>query len=83
LIDSDEDDSHMIESSDEDSEEESHRIGHAKSLSEGSASASAQSRPAGFSAGEDSELARETGFVIRGGKIARRRSSMALDRREL
>lgn len=37
----------------------------------------------GFAAGDDSEFTRESGFVIRGGKIARRRSSMALDRREL
>ncbi|GJJ70702.1 glycogenin [Entomortierella parvispora] len=83
LIDSDEDDSHMIESSDEDSEDEAHRISHIRTASEGSTSASAQGRPTGFSVGEDSELARESGFVIRGGKIARRRSSMVLDRREL
>ncbi|KAF8941468.1 Glycogenin-1 [Dissophora ornata] len=32
---------------------------------------------------EDSEFSRAAGFVIRGGKIARRRSSVALDRQEL
>lgn len=36
-----------------------------------------------FASGEDNEFTRESGFVIRGGKIARRRSSMALDRQEL
>ena len=88
MIDSDEDDGRVLESSDEDSEDEDHRIGHVKSGSEGSSTGGGLSsnKPGGgpgFAAGEDSELARESGFVIRGGKIARRRSSMALDRHEL
>ncbi|KAG0364258.1 hypothetical protein BGZ54_007698 [Gamsiella multidivaricata] len=36
-----------------------------------------------LSIGEASEFAQESGFVIRGGKIARRRSSAAMDLREL
>ncbi|KAI7825260.1 hypothetical protein BC939DRAFT_502204 [Gamsiella multidivaricata] len=75
-VDSDEDDGRRLDSSSEsDSEEEETTGRHAKS--EGS-----KGSPL-FAAGEDNEFTRESGFVIRGGKIARRRSSMALDRQEL
>ncbi|KAF9958767.1 hypothetical protein BGZ72_010984 [Mortierella alpina] len=86
LIDSDEDDGRVLESSsDSEEEEEEARLRQGKVGAEGSSgSGSGGSAATGvFSAGEDREFTRESGFVIRGGKIARRRSSMALDRREL
>ncbi|CAO3573002.1 unnamed protein product [Mortierella alpina] len=88
LIDSDEDDGRILESSsDSEEEEEEARLRRGKAGGEGgsgSGSGGGSSAAAsGFAAGEDSEFTRESGFVIRGGKIARRRSSMALDRREL
>ena len=88
MIDSDEDDGRILESSsDSEEEEEEARLRQGKAGAEGSSgsgSGSGGSAATGvFSAGEDSEFTRESGFVIRGGKIARRRSSMALDRREL
>ncbi|KAF9971169.1 hypothetical protein BGZ73_005920 [Actinomortierella ambigua] len=67
-----EDDRHLLDSSEEESEED-------EDLSP-TASSAGQNR---FAQGEDNELARESGFVIRGGKIARRRSSMVLERRNL
>ncbi|KAI8596611.1 hypothetical protein EDD21DRAFT_387724 [Dissophora ornata] len=85
LADSDEDDGPMLgSSSDEDTDEEEAAAAaaaaqRARSGGEGKGFGSASSSPA-FSTGEDSEFTRESGFVIRGGKIARRRSSMALDR---
>ncbi|KAF8953506.1 hypothetical protein BGZ46_003192, partial [Entomortierella lignicola] len=75
--DSDED-RHILESSDEDSEEES-SFYHGRSGSEGSSSGGKGSL---FAAGEDNDFTQESGFVIRGGKIARRRSSVALDRHD-
>ncbi|KAF9944383.1 hypothetical protein BGZ70_004707, partial [Mortierella alpina] len=86
LIDSDEDDGRVLESaSDSEEEEEEARSRRGKAGGEGSSGSGSGSSAAagGFAAGEDSEFTRESGFVIRGGKIARRRSSMALDRREL
>ncbi|KAF9312989.1 hypothetical protein BG003_005702 [Podila horticola] len=83
LIDSDEDDGRLLESSDEDSEEEEQiLLQRSRSTSGGSAGSSMPQTPS-FASGEDNEFTRESGFVIRGGKIARRRSSMALDRQEL
>lgn len=73
----------MLESSDEDSEEEEQLRQRSRTTSGGSAGSSSKSQTPSFSTGEDSEFTRESGFVIRGGKIARRRSSMALDRQEL
>ncbi|KAF9214894.1 hypothetical protein BGZ59_002747 [Podila verticillata] len=83
LIDSDEDDGHMLESSDEDSEEEEQLRQRSRTTSGGSAGSNGKSQTPSFSTGVDNEFTRESGFVIRGGKIARRRSSMALDRQEL
>ncbi|KAF9181581.1 Glycogenin-2 [Haplosporangium sp. Z 11] len=91
MIDSDEDDGRMLESSssDEDSEEEQ-RLGQSRSKfgpegnSNGTqAGGQSSSSSPGYAAGENNDFTRESEFVIRGGKIARRRSSMALDRREL
>ncbi|KAF9904224.1 hypothetical protein EC991_002927 [Linnemannia zychae] len=89
LIDSDEDD-HIVDSSDEDSEEEEQealREQQKKSgVVEGTAgfsrsSSSSSIRGSGaFATGADNDFTRESEFVIRGGKIARRRSSMVLDR---
>ncbi|KAF9568351.1 hypothetical protein EC968_002962 [Mortierella alpina] len=86
LIDSDEDDGRILDSSSDSEEEEVEaRLRQGKARGEGSSgSGSGNSAAAGgFAAGEDNEFTRDSGFVIRGGKIARRRSSMALDRREL
>ncbi|KAF9979735.1 hypothetical protein BGZ75_009289 [Mortierella antarctica] len=84
LIDSDEDDGRILESSsDSEEEEEEVRLRQGKAGGEGSSGSGSSAAASGFAAGEDSEFTRESGFVIRGGKIARRRSSMALDRREL
>ncbi|KAI1306265.1 Glycogenin-1 [Mortierella claussenii] len=98
LVDSDED-QHILESSSEsDSDDEDTRSQHGKSGWEGGSGnggsgsgsgfeathgSSSTSLTSAFAAGEDADFTRESGFVIRGGKIARRRSSMALDRREL
>ncbi|KAF9395666.1 hypothetical protein CPC16_007429 [Podila verticillata] len=78
-----EDDGHMLESSDEDSEEEEQLRQRSRTTSGGSAGSNGKSQTPSFSTGVDNEFTRESGFVIRGGKIARRRSSMALDRQEL
>ncbi|KAG0247184.1 hypothetical protein BG011_001895, partial [Mortierella polycephala] len=92
MIDSDEDDGRMLElsTSDEDSEEEEQRLGQSfpKFGPEGSSNGTQAGKPSsspgpGYTAGEDNDFTRESEFVIRGGKIARRRSSMALDQREL
>ncbi|ORZ12960.1 hypothetical protein BCR41DRAFT_98366 [Lobosporangium transversale] len=82
--DSDED-RHILESSSEsESDEDDIHSQHGKSGSEAS---SGKIGPRGsspsFTMGGDNDFTRESGFVIRGGKIARRRSSMVLDRREL
>ncbi|KAK5828941.1 hypothetical protein F5H01DRAFT_11968 [Linnemannia elongata] len=89
LIDSDEDD-HILQSSDEDSEEEEEAALRAQQQkkSEGAegagfsrSSSSSSLRGSGaFATGADNDFTRESEFVIRGGKIARRRSSMVLDR---
>ncbi|KAG0232963.1 Glycogenin-1 [Actinomortierella wolfii] len=72
MIDSeDEDDHQLLDSSSEEEDEED------------VLSSSASSSRNRFAQGEDHELARESEFVIRDGKIARRRSSMALERRNL
>ena len=70
----------MLESSSEESsdEEEGLPVQRTKTTSSsGSKGASS------FATGDDNEFTRESEFVIRGGKIARRRSSVVLERREL
>ncbi|KAF9169642.1 Glycogenin-1 [Mortierella sp. AD010] len=71
------DDRHILNSSDEDSDDDDY-LYHDRSGSEGSSSGGKGS----FVAGEDNDFTRESGFVIRDGKIARRRSSVALDRHD-
>ncbi|KAG0359053.1 hypothetical protein BG005_001426 [Podila minutissima] len=83
LIDSDEDDGRMLESSDEDSEEEELLLLQRSRTTSGGSAGSSKPQTPSFATGEDNEFTRESEFVIRGGKIARRRSSMALDRQEL
>ncbi|KAG0037231.1 hypothetical protein BGZ82_002904 [Podila clonocystis] len=83
LIDSDEDDGRMLESSDEDSEEEEQLLLQRSRTTSGGSAGSSMPQTPSFATGEENEFTRESGFVIRGGKIARRRSSMALDRQEL
>ena len=72
----------MLESSsDEDTDEEEAAAAAQRIKSGGEVKGSGGvSLSSAFAAGEDSEFTHESGFVIRGGKIARRRSSMALDR---
>ncbi|KAF9131515.1 hypothetical protein BGW39_001691 [Mortierella sp. 14UC] len=90
LIDSDEDDHHIVDSSEEDSEEEeqealreqqkrSRGVEGSAGFSQSSSSSSTRGSGA-FATGADNDFTRESEFVIRGGKIARRRSSMVLDR---
>ncbi|KAG0318308.1 hypothetical protein BGZ99_005753 [Dissophora globulifera] len=90
LADSDEDDGRILESSDEDSEEEAVAAATARRAKSGgesssshgvaaSSSLSSSSSSSAFPTGEEREFTHESDFVIRGGKIARRRSSMALD----
>ncbi|KAF9144766.1 hypothetical protein BGX30_011529 [Mortierella sp. GBA39] len=90
LIDSDEDD-HILQSSDEDSEEEEEEALRAQQqkksegaegggFSRGGSSNSSLRGSGAFATGADNDFTRESEFVIRGGKIARRRSSMVLDR---
>ncbi|KAG0034510.1 hypothetical protein BGZ81_004324 [Podila clonocystis] len=83
LIDSDSDDGRMLESSDEDSEEEEQLLLQRSRTTSGGSAGSSMPQTPSFATGEENEFTRESGFVIRGGKIARRRSSMALDRQEL
>ncbi|KAK3825201.1 MAG: hypothetical protein J3Q66DRAFT_327205 [Benniella sp.] len=78
-VDSDEDGG-MLESASDDSsdEEEGPPVQRPKT-----ASSSASKGASSFATGDDNEFTRESEFVIRGGKIARRRSSVVLERREL
>ncbi|KAG0093620.1 hypothetical protein BGZ93_007812 [Podila epicladia] len=82
-IDSDEDDGRMLESSDEDSEEEELLLLQRSRTTSGGSAVSSKPQTPSFATSEENEFSRESDFVIRGGKIARRRSSMALDRQEL
>ncbi|KAF9929713.1 Glycogenin-1 [Linnemannia zychae] len=89
MVDSDEDD-HILQSSDEDSEEEEQeaireqqkKFGVEGGISRSSSSGSIRGSGA-FATGADNDFTRESEFVIRDGKIARRRSSMVLDRQLL